>query len=159
MSENIRIEAFQSAGLLSHTRCLSRLTSMTTDTKEITCLATATILMAAATLEALTLEAAYLIKPDLYRSEEFRKRTGIKKKFKEVTGDDLDVLCPDALELWENRLALTHAEPIHPRTRFVGEKLNVAGAHWAVETIEKAAKVIWGKKMPTWFSEETGLYP
>jgi len=155
---SIKIEAYQSAGLVLHTRRLSNLVAQSADVEEVTCLATAAILMAVAAIEALLSEAAYLKKPELYATNAFQYG-GVPVKFEKLMGEKLKVMCPDADELWGHRLALSHAEPDHRRTRFVGQRINAAGACWAAKTVEKLAVKIWGAEMPNWFAETTGLSP
>jgi hypothetical protein len=154
----VSIQAFQSGGLVAHTRRLACLAAKSADEIEEVCLATAAILMGAAAIEALLSEAAYLKKPALYKKNKFRFE-GVPGKFKMLTGDELTVKCPDGNKLWAQRVALSHAEPDHSRTRFVGTRINADGARWAAETTERLAVMIWGADMPRWFAETTGLSP
>jgi hypothetical protein len=151
---SIKIDAYQSAGLVMHTRKLAELTRQFSNQPEVTSLATAVIVMAAAALEALLAEAAYMLQPELYKLTKFRK-AGVPQKFKLLKRYS----SPDIEEIWGYRNALSHAEPDNPRTRYVGEKLNEAGALEFAATIEKLAVEIWGAQMPDWFVETTGLNP
>ncbi len=127
---------------------MSRLAGKSTAQDEVVCLATAAILMGAAAIEALLSEAAYIVKPELYKEENDFRRLGVPRKFKMLTGKELKDACPDGDELWGWRLALSHAEPNHKRTRFVGARINAEGARWAAETTERLAVMIWGAHMP-----------
>jgi hypothetical protein len=149
MNESIKIDAYQSVGLVRHTRRLANLVKQFSDPLDITALATATIIMAAAALESLLLETAYILNPSLYASKEFRY-AGAPKKFEMLMG----YASADAEEIWESRKALTHAEPDNPRSRYIGEKINIAGASWVAATIEKLAREVWGDRMPDWFAIE-----
>ena len=156
LDESIKIDAFQSAGHVLHTRQLAKLTKCFADFSDVTFLASSVIVMAAAALEALLVEAAYIIKPEIYADKNFRY-AGVPKKFEIFMGKTLEEVSPDATELWRHRLALTHAEPDARRTRFVGERINPDGALWAADTVEKLAITIWGDSMPDWFANTTGL--
>jgi hypothetical protein len=136
--ENISISAFQSAGLVAYTRTLAEIAKIQTTEKETVALATATLLMAAAALEALVTEAAYEHKKELYELQDFRD-AGAPSKFERLK----KYSSPEAIELWKLRKAVAHAEPDNKRTRFVGEKLNVEGAEWAAATIEKISREVW----------------
>lgn len=140
--------AYQSAGLVLHTKILARIVQGEKDELRVVALATATILMAAAALEAVLMEAAYILNKPLYKNNIFRKR-GADKKFEKLTGPPSQ----EAIALWETRIAVAHAEPDHKRTRFHEIKLNAQGAEWAANCIEKISKEVWGKSMPKWFSE------
>lgn len=148
----IRIEAYQSAGLVVHTRILARIARGETEEMRVVALATATILMASAALEAVLSEAAYILNQSLYKTKEFRM-SGAPDKFEKLTGHSSQ----DATDLWNARKAVAHAEPDNSRTRFVGEKLNAQSAEWAASCIEKISKEVWGVSMPKWFSETTGI--
>ncbi len=151
-NDAVRIKAYQSAGLVAHTRILARIAQGEKDEMRVVTLATATILMASAALEAVLSEATYILKPSLYENKGFRK-SGAPTKFKKLTGHPSQ----EATDLWNTRIAVAHAEPDNPRTRFVGMKLNAQGAEWAASCIEKISKEIWGTSMPKWFSEPTGI--
>ena len=157
--DSVSIEAFQSGMLVLFTRKLAVLTKDFKNKPECECLATATIVMGAAALEALFLEVAYKKDRELYKDENFRKRAGVPKKYEILTNQTLEETFPDVLKLWESRLALSHSEPDLPRTRFVGEKINPEGAIWVADTLDKFATQIWGDQMPKWFTETTGLLP
>ncbi len=150
--ETIRIEAFQSAGLVAHTRILARIAQSETDEMRVVALATATILMASAALEAVLSEAAYILNQSLYKTRKFRK-SGAPDKFEQLTGHSSQ----EATALWNARIAVAHAEPDNSRTRFVGMKLNAQGAEWAANCIIKLSKEVWGASMPEWFSETIGI--
>lgn len=153
------IQAFQSGGLVAHTRRLASLAAKSADEIEEVCLATAAILMGAAAFEALLSEATYLKNPMLYKKKTGFRLKGVPEKFKMLMGGELGGMCPDGDELWAHRVALSHAEPDHRRTRFVGTRINADGARWAAETTERLAVMIWGADMPRWFAETTGLSP
>jgi hypothetical protein len=144
--------AYQSAGLVAHTRILARMAQDETDEMELVTLTTATILMAAAAMEAVLLEAAYILKPSLYENIKFRN-AGAPTKFQEFTGHTSQ----EVTDLWNARIAVAHSEPDNTRTRFVGVKLNAQGAEWVANCVENISKQVWGAFMPKWFSETTGI--
>lgn len=146
--EEVTIHAFQSAGLVRHTRLLAEIARGHLSETNMVAVTTATILMAAAALEALLLEAAFVLQPSLYANRQFRK-AGAPEKFMELKG----YYSTKAADIWNARKAVAHAEPDNERTRFVGEKLNANGAEWAARCIEKLSTEIWGNEMPSWFSE------
>lgn len=150
--DDIRIEAYQSAGLVAHTRILAIIAQSETEEKRVVALATATILMASAALEAVLSEAAYILNQSLYKTKEFRM-SGAPAKFEQLIGHPSQ----EATDLWNARKSVAHAEPDNSRTLFVGMKLNAQGAEWAASCIEKISKEVWGESMPKWFSETTGI--
>ena len=152
--EEVRIDAYQSGALVSDTRRLAELTRTCSDQFQLACIARAVIVVAAAALEALLSEAAYLTKRTLYDDKKFRK-AGVPEKFKKFMKRSSD----DAERLWEYRNALTHAEPDNRRTRFVGEIINEVGALWVASTVEQLAVEVWQDQMPPWFREMTELHP
>lgn len=133
------------------------MTSKSKDQQEITCFASATLLMAAAAFEALLAEAASIKDPKLYTKKYFNK--GMPAKYEELMGRPLNVADKDADDLWKNRNALTHSEPNNDRSKSLGKKINSSGAIWAYEVVKKVSLDIWGDKMPSWFSKATGLTP
>lgn len=148
--EEVILSAFQSAGLVRHTRSLAEIACGQLSETNMVAVTTATILMAAAALEAVLSEAAFLLQPDLYADKQFRK-AGAPEKFLKLKGYP----STKTEEIWNARKAVAHAEPDNARTRFVGEKLNAKGAEWAARCIEELSVEIWGNEMPTWFSETT----
>lgn len=152
VGEKVTVTIYQSAGLVKQTRTLSEITKRQSANIDIVALSTATILMAAAALEAIISETAFILNPSLYNQKKFRK-AGVSEKFKLLKGYSSGMLD----ELWEARNAVAHAEPDHRRTKFVGEKLNIRGAEWAATCVEDLSKEVWGKEMPEWFANETGL--
>lgn len=153
--DSVIIHAYQSAGLVAHTRRLAELTKQASNESDVAALATAVILIAGSTLEALLLEVAYVTNRKLYDEKPYRNAP-FAEKFRRLKRN-----CPDdAKELWDARSAIVHAEPHNSRTRYkIGSKINVAGAIWAAETLERLAIEIWGNDMPNWFIETTGLSP
>lgn len=148
IQEELIIHAFQSAGLVKHTRILAAIVSFQESDASMVAVATATILMAAAALEAVLSEAAFVLKPNLYSDKQFR-RAGAPEKFEKLMGYS----STKARELWDARKAVAHAEPDHARTRFVGVKLNAQGAELALKCLEELTIEIWGNQMPAWFSD------
>lgn len=146
--QDMKIEVFQSEGLISHTKLLANMTASERDEHRIVALATATILMGAAALEALLLEAAYILNPDLYRLDKFRQWRP-PKKYEKLKGRKSE----EVEKIWNARIAVAHSEPHNERSRFVGEKLNAEGAVWIVEAIASISNEIWGESMPSWFKE------
>lgn len=144
--------AYQSAGLVAHTLMLARIAQDENDEMKVVALTTATILTAASAMEAVLSEAAYVLKPSLYKDIEFRK-AGAPTKYKKFTGR----LSHEVTEIWNARIAVAHAEPDNKRTRFVGVKLNAQGAEWAANCVVKLSNEIWGASMPKWFSKTIGV--
>ena len=144
--------AYQSAGLVAHTRILASMAQDEKDEVKLVTLTTATILMAAAAMEAVLSEAAYILKPSLYKDSDFR-RAGAPAKFEKFTGHPSQ----EVEDVWNARIAVAHAEPNNKRTRFVGVKLNAEGAEWAANCVVKISKEVWGASMPNWFSETTDI--
>lgn len=150
--ENICIKAYQSAALVIQTRVLARIAQSETEETIVAAISTATILMAAAALEAVLSEAAYILNQSLYKTKKFQ-RSGAPGKFEQLTGHSSH----EVTALWHARIAVVHAEPDNSRTRIVGEKQNAQGAEWAASCIERISKEIWGASVPKWFSDTTGI--
>ena len=151
-TETISITVFQSGCLVSHTRILAKMTDGEINERKVSALATATILMAAAALEALLSEAAHVLKPALYEQRSFRM-CGAPDKFKKLMG----YKSPEAELIWNARKAVAHSEPNNSRSRFVGKHLNSEGAKLALEAIENISNEVWGQLMPNWFKYGAGL--
>jgi hypothetical protein len=151
VTEKITITVFQSGGLVSHTRLLAKMAAEENEYK-IVALATATILMGAAALEALLSEAAHILKPGLYDKRNYRM-CGVPDKFKKLMGYESQ----DVKSIWDARKAVAHSEPHNSRSRFVGEILNAKGAKWVIETIEIVSNDVWGESMPNWFKEGANM--
>jgi len=151
-SEKITITVFQSGGLVSHTRLLAKMAENEQEEYKVVALATATVLMGAAALEALLSEAAYVLNPDLYDKNNFRL-CGVPEKFKKLMG----YKSQEVELIWAARKAVAHSEPQNSRSRFVGIKLNASGASWVTNTIEQVASEVWGESMPNWFKNGAGL--
>lgn len=153
INETVKIDVFRSAGLIWHTQYLARLASDSSLNKmELVSLCTGVVLMGAAALESLLMEAAFLLNTDLYQRKAFRK-AGVTQKYKMLMGQ-----CPDYVErIWKYRIAVTHSEPDNQRSRYVGEIINVKGAVWIAQTLDLIAKDIWGSSVPKWFSETLSL--
>ena len=149
------IDVYQSGGLVDFAKRLAALTSQAHDQQEEACYATATILMAAAALEALLAEFAYITDRTKYTNE-FRK-AGVSKKYQLLTSNELAVAHPPVAELWEHRIAIGHSEPDNARSRFYGTRVNRAGASWACSTLEDFARQLWGARMPDWLRKDGGL--
>jgi hypothetical protein len=150
----IIITVFQSAGLVAHARMLARMTEEETNEYKVVALATATILMGAAALEALLSEAAYVLRPDLYHNKPgVYRKCGLNDKFEKFMGYQ----SPEVKLIWDARIAVAHSEPHNSRSRFVGEKLNAEGTKWVIDAIEKVSSEVWGESMPSWFKEGAGL--
>jgi hypothetical protein len=154
-TEEIIITVFQSAGLVAHAKMLVRMTEEETNEYKVVALATATILMGAAALEALLSEAAYVLKPELYkqRGRGSYLKVGPPDKFKRLIGYESS----EVRSIWDARIAVAHSEPHNSRSRFVGEKLNAEGVKWVIDAIEKVSGEVWGESMPSWFKEGAGL--
>jgi hypothetical protein len=127
---------------------------VSTDGEDTSALIHAIHLTVAAALEALLLESASVLKPDLYAQQKFRK-AGAPEKYRLLKGTNSD----HVRHLWSIRVAVAHGEPDNKRTRFVGKHLSVEGAQQAVDMLNRLARDVWGKDMPQWFSDATGLIP
>ena len=152
ITEQTKITVFQSAGLITSTRTLAKMTQEETDEYRVTTLATATILMGAAAIEALLSEAAHMLHPELYNKKDYRM-CGVPTKFKKMMGYESQ----EVKSIWDARKAVAHSEPNNSRSRFVGEFMNAQGAKKVIETVEKIAMEVWGDSMPDWFREGAEL--
>jgi hypothetical protein len=155
VEDTFHIDVFQSGGLIAFTRKLAAYTAQSVDPHDEACFATATILMAAAALEALLSEYAYTARRTSC-TKDFRM-AGVPKKFKLLTGEDLAVAYPDVAELWDHRIAIGHSEPESARSRFYGTRINKAGAIWAADVVAALAWALWDSSMPDWFRNDAGL--
>lgn len=158
VKESAKIEVYQSASLVLHTKRLSEMTGEQINELDRNCLASATVLMGAAALEALFAEVVYVNKPDLY-TEKFL-HFGFKKKIKKLKGKKYlssSKEAQEASELWEYRKAIAHSEPINDRSTTKGKIINPEGAKWVYKTVEEFARIIWDSEIPEWFSETTGI--
>ena len=156
--DSVSIEAFQSGMLVLFTRKLAELTKNFENKPECECLVTATILMGAAAIESLLLDVAYVTNPTKYKDSDYRNK-GVRKKYEELTGNNLDNRFPNVSELWGHRVALSHSEPDLRRTRLIGQRINPEGAVWVADTVDEFAVSLWGDQMPVRFSSTTGLKP
>lgn len=147
-TEQIRITVFQSAGLISQTKVLALMASKERDSEKRSALIVSTILVSAAALEALLLEAAHELNPELYKNRNFRME-GVPFKFKKLVGRKSD----EIEAIWEARKAISHSEPHNKRSRFVGEQLNTDSVKQIVNILESISNEVWGKNMPNWFIE------
>lgn len=154
-AECIFIEVFQSGGLVSRTRRLAALVNETADQLDSAYLATATILTAAAALEAILSEYVYLSDRPSY-VKAFRK-AGAPEKYEKLTGRKLRDDYPEVQEWWDRRVAIVHSEPENERSRHYGTRISAAGSAWASQTIEGFARGLWGASMPSWFRSDSGL--
>lgn len=149
------IEVFQSGALVAFTRRLATLAAQASEQQESACFATATILTAAAALEAILAEYLYLSGRSAY-TKKFR-RVGVPEKYEMIKASKLADDHPAVSELWAHRNAIGHSEPENGRLRNYGTRINSAGAIWAYETIEKFARTLWGPAMPNWFRSDAGM--
>lgn len=134
-SDEESVVVFQSGGLVSNVRRHARLAGQSKDRYEADQIAIATILLAGAAQEAILLEYAYVIRPDLYSNSGFKRAGGVPAKYKRLKNRELKVALPDAAELWTHRVAIGHSEPDNPRSRFYGTRVNKAGVEWTVTTV------------------------
>jgi len=134
-TEEIIITVFQSAGLIAHAKMLARMTEEETNEYKVVALATATILMGAAAIEALLSEAAYVLNPELYRERGRGSylKVGPPDKFIRLIGHE----SAEVRSIWDARIAVAHSEPHNLRSRFVGEKLNAEGAKRVIDAIKQ----------------------
>lgn len=151
--ETVEIDRFLSAWLIMLTRTVSKLTQRFVGEAEETALAAATVLLAGAALEALATEAAYLLKPDLYKDKSFLKSAGATEKLRRLLGH----VPEEAQLIWDLRVAMSHTEPDSARTRRVGPDLNAASAAHTAGALERVSRDVWGARMPPWFSETLGV--
>lgn len=145
--DTLKIDVFQSAGLIDHIRYLAKLAEGE-DKNGRASLATAAILVGSAAMEALLSEAAYLIKPQIYDNK--FKYAGVPQKFERLTKERLD---GQAAKLWEYRCALTHSEPDNKRSTMVGEKIKAGDVNWVLKTVVELAYEAFGDKMPGWLEK------
>ncbi len=150
------IDVYQSGSLIAFSRRLSTCTMQARDQQEEACYATATILLAAAALEALLSEFAYLNDRCKYSTNEFRK-AGVPRKYEILSGKDLAIAYPEIAELWAHRIAIGHSEPDNRRSTVYGTRVNKAGATWVVTTLESFARALWGADIPSWLRRDAGL--
>ncbi len=69
------MSVFQSAGLVRSARLLAEATARTDSVEELVAFATATLLVGAAAIESVAMEAAYSINPSLLKSKRFVRLT------------------------------------------------------------------------------------
>ncbi len=153
--ESVSIEVYQSGGLVSCTRRLAALTTQASDPQDVTYLAIATILTAAAALEAILSEFMFLSNPSGY-TKVFCKK-GVRDKYKIIKNSELIDDHPEVSELWAHRIAIGHSEPENERSRRYGTRISPEGALWASETVEAFARSLWGAAMPNWFRSDTSM--
>lgn len=151
--ESLSIDRYLSAGLTKHTRILAGLTKHASTDEETAALAEAVVLMAGAALEAMLDESAYMSDRVLYDNwEGFRKKSP-PAKFEKLRGSRSE----EVRQIWNARIALSHAEPDNKRTGKVGRVLNPDEAVKIAGLLQTLANEIWGDHMPDWFSKNAGL--
>jgi hypothetical protein len=69
------MSVFQSAGLVRSARLLAEATARTDSVEELVAFVTATLLVGAAAIESVAMEAAYFINPSLLKSKRFIRLT------------------------------------------------------------------------------------
>lgn len=161
----IRIECLMAGTLIGNIKRLARLAENTPDDQDQKCLVLSAFLNAGAALEAILHEYAYKNNPPLYagadpsltKHQKGFHRKGIEMKYELLRqyprdpGNPPTLLAsefPDVVKVLEARHALTHNEPVSKRSRFVGEVINLEGAHWAHRTVRAFAEALWGGSLP-----------
>jgi hypothetical protein len=161
----IKIEVLMAGTLIGNIKRLARLAENKHEDPDRACLVVSAFLNAGAALEAILHEYAYKtnfllfegVDPSLKKSQKGFRFSGVEMKFEllrtfphkpdnppTLLGSDF----PDVAKVLDARHSLTHNEPQRKRSRFVGEVLNVEGAHWAHRVVLGFAKALWGGSLP-----------
>lgn len=151
--ESLSINRYLSAGLTKHTRILARLAKLASTEEEAVALSEAVLLMAGAALEAMLDESAYMSDRVLYSNWNDFRKLSVPRKFEKLghsKSEEMD-------QIWDARIALSHAEPDNTRTGKVGSVLNPDEAVKIAGSLQALANEIWGDHMPDWFSKDAGL--
>ena len=109
--------------------------------------------MAGAALEAMLDESAYMSNRALYNNWEHFRRKSPRVKFKKLKHYESE----EVRQIWDARIALSHAEPDNTRTGKVGSVLNPDKAVKIADSLQALANEIWGDHMPDWFLKDAGL--
>jgi hypothetical protein len=114
-----------------------------------------TLLSAYAALEALVLESAYVLHPALYSGRRYRHEDLVAKYRKFLKADGRDEM-PLAIigELVSARIAMTHSEPDHERSRYLGQWLNARHAAKFSAGVREVASWLWAGRRPVPLANE-----
>lgn len=110
-----------------------------------------TVLSAYAALESLALETAFAAHPELYAQRHDFRRPGLNVKYTRLLtawGRDHEQLHPLIAEVSDARIALTHSEPDHERSRYVGGVINATDAARFAAGVREVALWLWGDHRP-----------
>lgn len=109
-----------------------------------------TLLTAFAALEALILESAACMHPQLYADRRFRRQALVEKfrQFLEVDGRNGEALPPVIQEVSDHRIALTHSEPDNERSRQVGTVISATDTRRFADAITETANWLWNGRGP-----------
>lgn len=135
--DEVCVRVYQHAGLLGQTRTLANLAEHEPDEHRKVALTTASILVAAAAIEALATEVAYARNPALYAEARFR-HSSPQAKIRLLTGAD----SADCELIWSARKAIAHSEPDNRRSRDVGALLQAGGALRVATATERVFELV-----------------
>jgi hypothetical protein len=135
--DKVSVRVYQHAGLLSQTRTLANLAEHEPNESKRVALTTATFLVAAAAMEALATEVAYVRNPALYAEGRSRYSSPLVK-IRLLTGAD----SADCELIWSTRKAIAHSEPDNRRSRDVGALLQADGVLRVVAATERVFELV-----------------
>ena len=141
-NDSISIDVFFGTGLLRQLTIIVALAHKA-ELPHASALSTSAILLAAAALEAVLSEAAYLRRKNLYGTSKFRQ-AGVPEKYEMLVGSD----SAELEELWLVRNSISHSEPHNERSRFAGNRLSPSGAQWALDVVRATAMEAWAHSPP-----------
>jgi hypothetical protein len=144
------VQVFQFCGLLWATEYNARQAGLENGFNAQTVNAMNTLLMAYAALEALVLETALVLYPQLYADAKFR-RAGIIEQYERYLGADARrgaSFPPVIKEISDNRIALTHSEPYNVRSAVLGKVISATDAARFAGELRPVAEWLWQGKRP-----------
>lgn len=143
-------QLFQFCGLLWATEYNAREAGLEKGVDAQTVNAMNTLLMAFAALEALVLETALVVHPQLYSDKQFR-RAGILEqyeKYLEADGRKGEKVPSVVAEISGHRIALTHSEPDHERSFVLSQVISATDAARFAREVRSVADWLWRDKRP-----------
>jgi hypothetical protein len=145
-----KMQLFQFYGLLCATEYNTAAARLDRGIEAQTVNAMNTLLIAYAALQALVLETALSMYPELYGEKGFR-RAGVVEQFGRFLareGREQEKLHAVIEEVSSHRIALTHSEPDNPRTFILGNVISATDAARFAVGVREAAEWLWRGKRP-----------
>jgi len=144
------MQLFQFCGLLWATEYNAREAGLEKGIDAQTVNAMNTLLMAFAALQALVLETALIVHPQLYSDRPFRRAGAIEQyeRYLEADGRKGEEVPPVVAEVSRHRIALTHSEPDHERSFVLSQVISATDAARFAQEVRNVANWLWRGARP-----------